>query len=97
MIRKELGYGISYTLDWVCSDGDSARMYIPMSAEFIEISCFSGIGASTVTIHEIDFGVFQHAGVEIGKSFEQNALNIANYLCEKLGLERCEWEAEKKR
>lgn len=90
---------ILYDLDWLCSDGDSAQLSFKKSVETpergtreLQIKCFSGIGASWITIDEMDFGVFTHQGVEWNTDFEQMALNISNFLCKKLGLEHYVWE-----
>lgn len=68
------------------SDGDGIELYIEKDNGGLELSCFSGIGASKIYIDSMDFGVFQYApnkikSLDFEEPFNVQCLKIAEYLC----------------
>lgn len=70
------------------SDGDGIELYIEKDNGGFELSCFSGIGISTIHIDELDIGVFQYAPnkielLDFHEPVNIQCLKIAEYLCSK--------------
>ena len=87
--KQAIGGDVNIDLDWLCPDGYVAQLSYPEDKyHSFTVQCFSGIPESSeIVIDPIDLSTFRHWGVEITDDYEQNALNVANYLCQKLGLE----------
>lgn len=87
-LQRELDTKTLWSSDYYCSDGDSVGLIISKIGDNLEINCFSGIGASSVYIDSLDFGVFKCVPNEIedldfNESFEIQSCKIADYLCSK--------------
>ncbi|MCF8021031.1 MAG: hypothetical protein K9L62_16755 [Vallitaleaceae bacterium] len=74
---------------WLCEDRDYAVLYIhniktPMNSK-LELYCFSGIEASSITIDNLDIGGFLckiHGNIR-DVTLREQYLEIANYICDK--------------
>lgn len=96
-LRKELPTCDHWIADYSCSDGDGISLYVDKDSfgklkSSFELSCFSGIQASTIHIDEVDFeAVWDKAGykVPIGSfAFAEKCIMLADYFCRLF----CEWK-----
>ena len=72
-----------WAADYWCPDGDGAELYISNDKSHFELECFSGIGASKVVMHDIEF-TYLHDKVkslDFREPFEAQCVRIADYFC----------------
>jgi hypothetical protein len=84
-----------WTTMWWCADGDGVSLYINKDESGFELSCFSGIPASSINIDSVDFGTMWDKARSYlvlksinNYSFESQCVHIADYLCSLF----CEWK-----
>lgn len=78
---------VLFTCDWVCTDGDSAELYVFKDESGFELACFSGIAGapSKIIISDLDFGMLWNKAFKENNirrfTHEQQCLLLAHYLC----------------
>jgi len=87
-VGTELPFG-HWTSQYWCDDGDGVELYIDPTNRSFELQCFSGIGASKISVDSIDFGLFwrriDNVGINImpvsNYTFEEQCVIISDYFC----------------
>lgn len=85
-----------WTSQYWCDDGDGVELYIDPLNKSFELRCFSGIGASKISVDSVDFGVFWRRIESVGVimkniseyTFEEQCVIISDYFCRLF----CEYE-----
>lgn len=71
-----------WNADYYTSDGDGIELYISKDKDRLELSCFSGMGATKIIIYDIDFQYLSNnIEIDFKESFEHQCLQIGDYFC----------------
>ena len=91
-LRQELPTCYHWIANYYCSDGDGVELYIDKDKNSFDLSCFSGIPASSIHIDEVDFqAIWMLAKYKepIGNyPFAEKCIMLADYFCRLF----CEWK-----
>ena len=84
-LQEDLEFCNQWTSNYYSSDGDGITLYIDNDLKHFELSCFSGIGCSTIDIDSCDYGRFQYKPFKVENLDFHNklevVLRIADSLC----------------